>query len=133
MADTNTPSPLPQDRFSLALRSMRDNPGAFAVGSRVETSDFYGNAQTWVIETFRVEGSETTFVQRIDAEGGLRLVLPPAVTKVMANQRERAAAQSRRRQGHRLVAQRKERGDTLGNPAALAAARKARKPARGRS
>jgi hypothetical protein len=129
----NETSPLPTDQFSLSLRSLRDNPGAFAVGSRVETADFYGNAQTWVIETFRVDGHETTFVQRLDADGGLRLVLPPAVTKAMAAHRDRVAAQAKRRAGHRLVAQRKERGDKLGNPEALRAARAARKPARGRS
>ncbi len=121
-------SPIPTDLFSTALRKLRDNPGAFAVGSRIETADFYGNAQTWVVETFRVEGSEdTVFVQRIDAEGGFRLMLPPAVTKVLAGHRDRVSTQARRRQGHRLVAQRKERGDTLGNPEALRRARGKRK------
>jgi hypothetical protein len=131
MAEQTTTSPLPQDRFSLTLRSMRDNPGAFAVGGRIETADFYGNAQTWVVETFRVDGAETVFVQRIDADGGLRLVLPPEITRAMVSQRDRCAAQSRRRQGHRLVAQRKERGDKLGNPEALQKARRRRQAARG--
>lgn len=120
-------SPLPRDSFSLELRKLRDNPGAFAVGSRVETSDFYGNAQTWVLETFRVESAEHVFLQRIDAAGGLRLELPPAVTRALANQRDRVASQAKRRQGHRLIAQRKERGDVLGNPDALRKARKDRK------
>jgi hypothetical protein len=124
-------SPIPNDLFSRTLRSLRDNPGAFAVGSKVDTQDFYGNAQTWVVETFRVDGQDTVFLQRIDAEGGLRIVLPPAVTRHLANHRDRVSAQAKRRQGHRLVAQRKERGDTLGNPEALRLARGKRKARKG--
>jgi len=119
----NETSPIPTDTFSRTLRSLRDNPGAFAVGSRVETSDFYGNAQTWVVETFRVDGDETIFVQRIDGSGGLRLLLPPPVSRVLANHRDRVSAQARRRAGHALVARRRERGDKLGNPEALKRAR----------
>jgi len=120
-------SPIPSDLFSRTLRALRDNPGAIAVSSRIETADFYGNAQTWAVDTFRVDGDDVVFIQRIDADGGLRLVLPAAVTRALAKHRDSASLRTRRRAGHALVARRKERGDTLGNPEALRRARLARR------
>ncbi len=127
-----TPSALPQDAFSLELRRLRDNPGAFSSKSTIDTQDFYGHAATWVIETFRGEdGTETVFLQLNDNAGGKRWVLPAAVVKALARHRDQLGSKARRRQGHRLVAQRKERGDTLGNPEALRLARGKRKARKG--
>lgn len=124
MATEQPTAILPQDLFSRELRSLRDNPGAISSSSTIETQDFYGNAATWVVETFRTEdGTETVFVQRNDAQGGQRWVLPSKVAAALARHRDQLGARARRRQGHRLVAQRKERGDVLGNPQALARAR----------
>lgn len=118
-------TPIPTDLFSRELRGLRDDPGALSSQSTIDTQDFYGNAATWVVETFRGEdGHERVFVQRNDAEGGQRWVLPPQVTAALARHREQLSARARRRQGHRLVALRKGRGDTLGNPEALRRARR---------
>jgi hypothetical protein len=118
-------TPIPQDLFSRELRSLRDNPGAFSSQSTIDTQDFYGNAATWVLETFRDnDGTETVFVQRNDAEGGQRWVLPSKVVAALARHREQLSVRARRRQGHRLVALRKGRGDKLGNPEALKKARR---------
>lgn len=120
-------SPIPTDVFSRALRQANDNPGALKASSTIEAADFYGNTETWVVTTFRIEaGREVVFLQRNSAEGGLRLVIPTEVVAALASQRERVQAAGRRRHGHKLVALRKQRGDTLGNPAALAAARRKR-------
>lgn len=114
---------LPRDEFSVLLRELTNNPGATRASSRVEISDFYGRSQTWVIDTFRVDGSETVFMQRMSAEDPLRLVLPPAVTSAQLRQHESLAGQARSRRARQAVATRIARGDTLGNPDALAKAR----------
>jgi hypothetical protein len=131
MANEQT-TPIPQDLFSRELRSLRDNPGAISSSSTIDTQDFYGNAATWVLETFRTEdGTETVFVQRNDAQGGQRWVLPSKVAAALARHRDQLGARARRRAGHRLVALRKERGDKLGNPEALRLARGKRKARKG--
>lgn len=126
------PTIIPTDLFSRALRGLRDNPGALESGSTITTQDFYGNAVTWVVTMFRDgDGREFLFLQWNDALGGNRLLLPPEVVFRLVGVRNNLVIRTKRRQGHRLVAQRKERGDKLGNPEALARARKSRK-ARGR-
>ena len=120
-------SPIPSDLFSRSLRQANDNPGALKASSTIEASDFYGNTETWVVSTFRLEaGRELVFLQRSSVEGGLRLLLPAEVTAALASHRDRLQAAARRRHGHKLVALRKQRGDRLGNPDALRRARKAR-------
>lgn len=118
-------SPIPTDLFSRRRRQMGDNPGALGAGSTVHAADFYGNAETYVIETFRTEDGQTVaFLQRSSADGGLRLVLPEPVMAALARHREQLQARAKRRQGHALIARRKERGDVLGNPDALRKARR---------
>jgi hypothetical protein len=126
---SDTPSPLiPRDAFSTELRRLRGNVAALSSSSTIHSQDVYGNAETWVLETFRdAEGAETIFLQRNDATGGARQVLPPQVTAAIARQRDHLSTRARRRQGHNLIALRRQRGDTLGNPDALRKARRARK------
>lgn len=121
---------LPRDEFSVLLRQLNDNPGAVHTQSRVDLADFYGRSQTWTVDTFRVDGVETVFVQRMTVEGALRLVLPPEVTLALARQRGRATVRTRRRGARQAVATRIARGDILGNPDALRKARRARKKTR---
>lgn len=118
---------LPRDPFSNAMRTFEQNPGAVRSSSTISLADFLGNTETWVIDTFRADGQETVLLQRIDTTGGIRLVLPPKVTAVIAAQRDRATTVNRRRGAQKAVATRIARGDTLGNPSALAKARKARR------
>lgn len=121
---TNPTSELPRDPFSVAMRSLLGNPGAVRASSKVEIGDLLGNVETWIVDTFRVEGGEETILlQRVSAEGGTRLVLPPEVTAVINRQRGRAVTGTRKRAARAAVATRIARGDVLGNPAALAAAR----------
>lgn len=133
MADQT--SPIPSDTFSRALRAARDSQAVIKAETTVHSFDFYGNTETWVIETFRVDDGrgpcEQVFLQRTGADGGMRLMLPADVTRALSRHRDQVQASARRRHGHNLVALRKQRGDKLGNPAALAAARKARKARRG--
>lgn len=117
---------LPTDHYSRTLRSYRDNPGAVSATSTIHTGDFYGNAETWVVETFRADSRDVVFLQRNGAEGGSRLVLPEPVTAALARHRDQLASRMRTRAARSAVAMRKERGDVLGNPAGLAKANAAR-------
>lgn len=129
MPETDTP--IPQDEYSRLLRGANDNPGALHGHSTINRQDFYGNAETWVVHTAVHDGGDClVFLQRVGADGSTRIVLPPEVTRALARQRDQISEQAKRRGGHRLIALRKQRGDVLGNAAALAKARKARKAAK---
>jgi hypothetical protein len=95
--DTYEGTPVPHDEFSATLRGLANHPANVSKQSLVEVSDFYGNLVTWVVRTIRVEGEDTVFLQRQDGQGADRLVLPPAVTAVLARHREGAVTVSRRR------------------------------------
>lgn len=118
---------IPTDFFSRRRRELIDNPGAIRSTSTVETADFYGNLQTWNVDTFRVDGRDEVFVQRNDADGGARFYLPAEVTAALSRHRDRATTAIRRRAGRTAIATRINRGDTLGNPDALRKARASRK------
>jgi hypothetical protein len=110
---------LPKDDFSRRLRELRDHPGALTASSRIDIADFYGRNETWTLDTFRHDGSETTFVQRMSAEGALRLVLPPQVTAAMNRQGDALDTRSRRRGARQAVETKRARGQQVGNPDAL--------------
>jgi hypothetical protein len=101
---------LPTDQFSRRRRELTGNPGAVRSSSTVETTDFYGNTESWIVETFRVDGKEEVFLQRITAAGGDRLVLPPAVTSAMSRHRDRAVTVSRKRGARQALETKRARG-----------------------
>lgn len=103
---------------------MKDNPGALGSGSTIHSTDFYGNTETWVVETFRTEdGREVGFLQRNGPEGGTRWVLPAEVMAALSRHRDQLVSRSRKRAARRGLETRKLRGQVIGNPAALAAGR----------
>jgi hypothetical protein len=103
---------LPRDEYSVEVRNLTNHPAGVVKQSIVELTDFYGNSVTWVIKTIRVEGDDTVFLQRQDASGGDRLVLPPQVTSVLARHRDGAATVNRKRAGRTAAAKRKALGIT---------------------
>lgn len=98
---------LPKDRYSTTLRALRANPGAVEKASTIELADFLGNAETWTVRTLRVDGSDVVFLQRINALGGDRWVLPGEVTTAIARQRDGATTVNRKRGAHKAAATRK--------------------------
>lgn len=99
MSESN---PLPKDYYSTRLRELQANPGAIEKTTLVDLVDIYGNAESWVVKTIRVDGIDTVFLQRNNADGGARWVLPPAVTSAISRQRDgvvSVATQRRARAG----------------------------------
>src|SRR5262245_50371761 len=78
------------DPFSVRWHELTHNPGAVRATSKIDLLDDYKNTTTWIVDTFRVDGAETLFLQRIDATGGLRIMLPPEVAAVIDRQHDRA-------------------------------------------
>lgn len=120
---------IPRDEFSTQRRSVINNPGAVGTSTRLDIDDFYGNLETWAIDTFRVDGRTTVFIQRLGVTSDLnmRLVLPPAITAVLERQGGQLLGKVRRVGARKALETRRLRGDRIGNPAALEAARRARK------
>lgn len=110
VAATEPQATLPRDAYSVALRQASNHPAGVTKQSIVELVDDYGNSVTWVIKTVRVEGSDTVFLQKQDAEGGQRLVLPPDVTSVLARHRDGASTVNRKRGAVRGAATRRALG-----------------------
>lgn len=123
MAETK----LPTDLFSTRRRELVDNPGAFQSTGAVTRTDAYGNVEDWLVETFRVEGVETVFLRINDAEGGRRVMLPPEVAALLYRQRDTLIGKARKRGARQAVETKRAKGKQVGNPAALAAARKAKR------
>ncbi len=103
----DTDKTLPQDNYSQTLRALQANPSAIEKTSLVDLVDFLGNAETWIVKTIRTDGHDTVLLQRNNAKGGDRWVLPAEVTAVMARQREQAVTVVRRRGAHKAAATRK--------------------------
>lgn len=102
--DTDT---LPKDDYSLTLSRLLNNPAAIVSTSTIDAITFLGSTETWIIKTVRVDGADSIFLQTIDAEGGRRFVLPPAVTAAMARQRDATLNVARKRSARRGAATRK--------------------------
>lgn len=119
---------LPTDAYSRELDRLRSNPaGVETRRSSIEVKDLLGNTETWIIHTIRTEKGETVFIQRVGAEGGSRFFLPTAVTSAIAAQRQQVTTKNRRRGARQAVETKREKGIPIGNAAALAKARRAKR------
>ena len=101
---------LPTDHFSRRLRELSSNPGAVRASSTISTADFYGNAESWIVDGFRVDGKDEILIQRINAAGAVRIVLPAEVMSAIVRMRERAAKVNRRRGARQALETKRERG-----------------------
>lgn len=117
---------LPRDPFSVRRRDIINNPGALGAMSTIQLPDDYGNLDTWVVETYRVDGAETAFVQRNNAEGGIRVMLPPQVMAALRRHQATIDSRSRRRGARQALATKRAKGIPVGNAAALRKARRAK-------
>ena len=106
-------SPIPADLFSRTLRQVQDNPESFGSGSTVHARDFYGNAETWVIETYRIGDRVTVFLQFNSAEGGKRFVLPAEVVGRILQHHDSLIKRARRRAARKAVDTKRDRGTLI--------------------
>lgn len=115
------------DAYSVTLTRLLDNPAALKTnGSTISLVTFLRNTETWFALVVRADGKETGFIQRVGADGGQRWVLPAEVMASLKRQSETLDRMARRRGARKAVATKRERGDVLGNPDALAKGRMAR-------
>ena len=103
MSDT-----LPQDLYSRTLARVLDHPdSSTAKSSTIDLVTLLGHSETWIVKTVRIDGADTVFVQRVSADGGMRLVLPPEVCAAIARQRDTLVTLARRKGARRGVETRK--------------------------
>jgi hypothetical protein len=86
---------------------MQAHPGAVERTSLVDLTDFLGNAESWVVKSIRVDGNDTVFLQRNNATGGDRWVLPAEVTQAISRQRDGIVGEMSKRRARNAAATRK--------------------------
>lgn len=133
MQDTRATT-TPKDEYSLCFNNLNDHPEKLSTRSTVHTKNLLGHFDDWIVETVRTEGEDHVFIRWINAEGGQRLVLPPAITLALARQRDSLTKRSRQRSSRRTAANMQAMGihpafavmDKLKRARALVKAREAR-------
>jgi hypothetical protein len=118
---------LARDEFTETRRTLDKHPEAVQSRARIDVVDDYDNTTTWVLDLYRLEGRVTALVQRVNAKGGERFVIPPAVTAALSAHQSALVTKARRKVGKRVAADKVARGEPVGNPEALAKARKRRR------
>jgi hypothetical protein len=118
---------LARDEFSERLRELANHPESVQATTHFNLYDDYGNVTTWVIDLSRVGSDVTAFLQRGVNDGYTRLVLPPRVTSAIHRHSAGLITKARRKTSRRVVADKRARGERVGNPEALQKARKAQK------
>jgi len=103
---------LPTDPFDKLFARLTGLPnGAQTAPTVIQDADYYGNVTSYMVQTVRHEGGDTTFVTTVNASGSVRFILPPKVLAAIDRQREANTKTVRRRHGKRIAAERAERGE----------------------
>lgn len=118
---------LARDEWTVERRRLEGHPEAVKSSSRIDVTDAYDNVTTWVVDLYRLSGQVTAFVQRGAALSYVRMLIPPEVTSAISRHQSALVTKQRRNTARRVIADKRARGEQVGNPAALAAARKRRK------
>lgn len=106
----------PPDRFDRMLGALFGLPDVLSTPPTTvrAVTPMIGSAQTFIIQTYRQrdgdKSGDTVFLEHVDERGSTRLVIPPAVTKVIARQRDALTDRSRRRGAQAAADDRKSRG-----------------------
>lgn len=130
MSDQSQPSAAMPDLFDYTLGQLKDLPDVLRTKeSTVRAIPILGigGSRLFIIQTIRqAERGDTILLEHVAQGQTIRLVLPPEVSAVIARQRDALTTKARSLGAQKAVATRVERGHQLGNPEALAKARKAR-------
>lgn len=73
-----------------------------------------GESMTHVVQTFRDEDGDTVFIQYMDSDGRIRMVLPPGVVRAIIRQHEALTTKVRKRVAKEQAQARKARGEVPG-------------------
>lgn len=83
--------------------------------STIRSVSFIGTGSTFIISTYRMrDKGDTIFLEAVNGEGSLRLVLPPGVANAIARQRDALTAKVRVKLGKASAEARKLRGELPG-------------------
>jgi hypothetical protein len=101
------------DVFDRTIRSLNGLPDV--INTKATTvrslSSVLELSQTFIVQTYRQrDEGDTIFVEFIGAEGSLRLALPPAVSEVIARQRDAITGKARSKAAKANAMDRKARG-----------------------
>jgi hypothetical protein len=105
------------DKFDRVMGALANLPDVTHVkpSTVVALSPLIGETQTFILQTFRQkEVGDTVFLQYIDGETSIRIVIPPAAADAIARQRDSLTTKVRKRVGKEQAAQRKARGELPG-------------------
>jgi hypothetical protein len=101
---------IPNDPFSRRRRELGDNPGAVGASSTIHVQDFYGNGESWILETFRAGKDTTVFIQCSSVSEPFRRMLPPPVVAALLRHAATIDTRLRKRAARQAAATRKARG-----------------------
>lgn len=106
-------SPELPDSFDQSIDSLHGLPDVVSTRPSIITATtLLGRSQTWIVRSFRQsERGDTVFLQLIDGDGSMRLVLPPTVAKAISQQRDSLTTKSRSKAAKRKAQDRKDRGE----------------------
>ncbi len=100
----------PFDRAIGALAKLPDVTSVKAT-TIVTTSPIIGEAQTFIIQTYRQRDvGDTIFLQYIDAAGSQRIAIPPEAAAAIARQYDALGAKNRKRAARQRAAADKAQG-----------------------
>ena len=105
------------DIFDRTIRSMNGLPDV--INTKATTvrslSSVLELSQTFIVQTYRQrDEGDTIYIEYIGVEGSLRLALPPAVSDVIARQRDAITGKSRSKAAKANAMDRKARGIAQG-------------------
>lgn len=102
------------DKFDRLMGALAGLPDVAKVkpSPLVTLSPLIGETQTFIVETWRQkETGDFIFLQYIDADRSLRIVIPPEVASTIARQREALTTKVRKKVARDQAAARKARGE----------------------
>jgi hypothetical protein len=105
------------DKFDRMLGGLHNLPDVISTkpSTVVAVLPLIGQAQTYIIQTLRQrEKGDTIFVQYVDDQGSVRLVIPPAAAEAIARQRDSLTTKARKRAAQEQAQARKARGEVPG-------------------
>jgi len=111
VTDTSPHMPDAYDRQLASLHDLPDVTRTKASTVRAVPPLGVGGTQVFIVQTYRqADRGDSIFLEVVGGAGAVRIVIPPAVSNVIARQRDALTARSRSRVAKAVAADRKARG-----------------------